>query len=58
MDNWITSTLALIALGAFLIALAAAINSIPFFVVVVIVLLCAALDFIQSSRENDTRPRP
>ncbi|MEX0809983.1 MAG: hypothetical protein WD044_14755 [Dongiaceae bacterium] len=57
MDNWITSTVALVALGIFLIALAVAIDSIPLYVVVVIVLVCAALDFVQTSRENDPRRR-
>ncbi|MEX2200789.1 MAG: hypothetical protein WD711_05290 [Dongiaceae bacterium] len=57
MDNWITGGLALAVLAAFLIGLAASISSIPFFLIVIVVLACALVDFIQSTRSNGNRPR-
>jgi hypothetical protein len=57
MDNWITGGLALASLAAFLIGLAASISSIPFYLIVFVVLACALVDFIQSTRGNGNRPR-
>lgn len=57
MDNWITGVLAVLVLGAFLIGLAASIESIPFFVIVLVVLACAVVDFFQSTRNSSKRPR-
>jgi fucose permease len=57
MDNWITGALAVLVLGAFLIGLAASIDSIPFFVIVIVVMACAIVDFFQSTRNPGNRPR-
>ena len=56
MDNWITGILALALLAAFLVGLAVSIASIPFYLIVFVVLACALVDFIQSTRANGKRP--
>ena len=57
MDNWITGGIAFAVLTVFLIGLADSIDSIPFYFIVFVVLACALVDFIQSTRGNGNRPR-
>jgi hypothetical protein len=52
MDNWITALVALGLMAAFLLRLALSIGSIPFFLIMAVVLAFALADFHRSMRGN------